>query len=98
MNSLTSIAGSALQAFSTSQQVTAHNVANLNTDEFKASRATFQENGAGGVKATISSTQDTVDISREAVNLISNTSGFKANLTVLKAADEMTKELLSIKA
>lgn len=98
MSSIVDIAGSALQAFNTSQQVTAHNVANLNTDEFKASRATFQENGSGGVKATVSGTQDTVDISREAVNLLSNTAGFKANLKVLKAADEMTKELLSIKA
>jgi flagellar basal-body rod protein FlgC len=98
MNGIGDIAGSALQAFSTSQQVTAHNVANLNTDEFKASRAAFQENGSGGVNATVSGTQDTVDISREAVNLLSNTAGFKANLKILKAADEMTKELLSIKA
>ena len=98
MSSIADIAGSALQAFNKSQQVTAHNVANLNTDEFKASRATFQENGNGGVNSTVSATQDTVDISREAVNLLSNTAGFKANLKVLKAADEMTKELLSIKA
>ncbi|MDD2850901.1 MAG: flagellar basal body rod C-terminal domain-containing protein [Desulfuromonadaceae bacterium] len=98
MSSIANIADSALQAFSTSQQVTAHNVANLNTDEFKASRATFQENGKGGVNATVSGTRDTVDISREAVNLLSDTTGFKANLKVLKAADEMTKELLSIKA
>lgn len=98
MSGIGGIAGSALQAFTTSQQVTAHNVANLNTDNFTASRATFQENGSGGVNATVSGTQDTVDISREAVNLLSNTSGFKANLKVLKAADEMTKELFSIKA
>jgi len=98
MSSIADIAGSALQAFNTSQQVTAHNVANLSTDGFKASKATFQENGNGGVSATVSATQDTVDISREAVNLLSNTAGFKANLKVLKAADEMTKELLSIKA
>ena len=98
MNSIGDIAGSALQAFSTGQQVTAHNVANMNTDEFKASKATFQENGKGGVRATVSSTQDTVDISREAVNLLSNSAGFKTNLKVLQAADEMSRELLSIKA
>lgn len=98
MSGISDIAGSALQAFNTSQQVTAHNVANLNTDEFKASRATFQESGGGGVSATVSGTQDPVDISREAVNLLSNTAGFKTNLTVLKTADEMTKDLLSIKA
>ena len=98
MSGIRDIAGSALQAFTTSQQTTAHNVANLNTDNFTASRATFQENGSGGVSATVSGTRDTVDISREAVNLLSNTAGFKANLNVLKAADDMTKELLSIKA
>lgn len=98
MNSITDMASSALRAFSTSQQATAHNVANLNTDQFKASGVTFQENSSGGVNAVVSASRDTVDISREAFNLLSNTAGFKANLNVLKAADEMTRELFSIKA
>lgn len=98
MNGIGNVAGSALQAFSTSQQVTAHNVANINTDEFKASRSTFQENGGGGVSATASATKDTVEISREAVDLMSNTAGFKANIAVMKSADDMTKELFSIMA
>lgn len=98
MSGINTITGSALQAFGTSQQVTAHNVANVNTDGFKASRVALQENGGGGVTATTAGTQDTVDISREATNLISNTQNFKVNLTVLKAADEMTKQLLNIKA
>lgn len=34
---------SAMNAFSTVQQVTAHNIANVNTEEFKASRATLEE-------------------------------------------------------
>ena len=97
MNGISNIS-SALQAFSTSQQITANNVANLSADGFKALRATFQENRSGGVTASASSTGDSVDISREAVNLISNTHGFKANLNVLKAAEEMTKQLLNIKA
>jgi len=98
MNSISNIAGSAVRAFSASQQVSAHNVANLNNDDFKASGATFQENRSGGVNAVVSGTQDTVEISRKAVSLLSNTAGFKANLNVLKAADEMTRELFSIKA
>lgn len=97
MSGISGIAGSALQALATSQQVTAHNVANLNTDNFTTSWATFQENGRG-VNVSVSGTQDTVDIYHETVNLLSNSSGFKANLKVLKAADDMTKELLSIKA
>ena len=98
MSGINSISGSALQAFGASQQVTAHNEANLNTTDFKASRVSFQENRSGGVSATATATQDTVDISREATNLISNTQGFKVNLTVIKAADDMTKQLLSLKA
>jgi flagellar basal-body rod protein FlgC len=97
MSSISNIANSALQVFSTNQQITANNLANLNTDGFKTSRATFQEN-ATGVTASISNTEDSVDISREATNLFSNIQGYKVNLTVLKTTDEMTKELLSLKA
>jgi len=98
MNSINNITESALKAFGTSQQVTAHNLANLNTDSFKASKVTLQENGSYGVNAAVSGTDDQVDISREAINLMTNTHGFKANLKVLTAAAEMAKELLNIKA
>lgn len=98
MSVIGTTSGSALQAYMTSLQTTAHNVANLNTDGFKASSTTFLESGAGGVRAMVSKTQDTVDISKEATNLLSDKNGFKANLNVLKTADEMTKELLNIKA
>lgn len=98
MSSISNIASSALQAFSTSQQITANNIANLNTDGFKASRATFKENGASGVYASASKTEDTVDLSREVTNLISDKQVYKANIKVLQASDEMTKELLNIKA
>ena len=97
MLNINSIAGSALQTIGISQQVTANNVANLSTDNFKSSRVTLQENDKGGVRTTVSSTQDSVDISREAINLISNKHAFTANLSVIKVADDMTKELLGIK-
>lgn len=98
MNGIGNVAGSALQAFSKSQQVTANNVANINTDEFKASRTTFQENGSGGVSATASATKETVKISKEAVDLMSNTAGFKAGVAILETTDDMTKDLFSIMA
>lgn len=98
MSNISSISGNALLAFSTSQQVTAHNVANLNTDGFKISRVTFQENGTNGVSANVSGTEDSVDISREAIQLLSNKNGFKANLNMLKADDEIKKQLINIKA
>ncbi|MDD2365680.1 MAG: flagellar basal body protein [Desulfuromonadaceae bacterium] len=98
MENLLSTSLSALNSFSTSQAITANNLANLNTDGFKASKAVFQENVTSGVTVTSLSTDDTVDISREAANLILNSQGFKANLEVLKTSIEMSKEILSIKA
>ncbi|MGE4298983.1 MAG: flagellar basal body rod C-terminal domain-containing protein [Desulfovibrionaceae bacterium] len=48
---------SALQATATAQQVTAHNVANVNTDGFKASRTEFATGPDGqGVRAEVSQT------------------------------------------
>jgi len=98
MNSVPSIAGSALSAYGIRQAVTANNVANIETPDFKASTVTLQEKTTGGVQASVSKTNDTVDISREAVNMISNSNGFKANIKTLQAQDEMAKELLNIKA
>ena len=98
MSDINNIAMSALHAFGTGQQVTANNLANVNTDGFKASKVEFRDNGAAGVAVSVSRTEDTVDISREATSLISNASGFKANLTTIKTADEMAKELFSLKA
>jgi flagellar basal-body rod protein FlgC len=98
MSGITNAANSALQAFSTSQQVTANNIANMNTDGFKSSRTVFQEVSPSGVIASAAKTEDAVDISREATALISNTQGFKANLKTLQASDEMIRDLFSIKA
>ncbi len=43
----------ALKAFQKKMDVTANNVANVNTDEFKKSRVTMSEGSNGGVTATI---------------------------------------------
>jgi len=45
---------SALQAIGLKTQTTANNVANINTDEFKRSRATLVEGNPSGVDVTIS--------------------------------------------
>lgn len=98
MDSVSSIAGSALTAYGIKQAVTANNIANIETPDFKSSTVTLQEKPSGGVKATVSKTSDSVDISREAANMISNSNGFKANIKTLQAQDEMTQEVLNIKA
>jgi len=98
MNNIASIASSALNFYGIKQAVTANNVANLETRDFKASAVLAQEKANGGVNAIVVKTNDSVDISREATNMISNSNGFKANIKTLKTQDEMTKELLNIKA
>jgi flagellar hook protein FlgE len=45
---------SALRAYRTSMGVTADNIANVNTDEFKKSRATMNEGANGGVEVEVS--------------------------------------------
>lgn len=47
------IALSALRAFETRLDVTANNIANVNTDKFRKSRVDLQESISGGVKVTI---------------------------------------------
>ena len=44
---------SALQAYKSKLRVTANNIANVNTDEFKKSRATLREGNSGGVEVNV---------------------------------------------
>lgn len=98
MTDITSIASSALVAFGVKQAVTANNIANIETPDYKASSAVMQESENGGVSAVVSDSRDSVDISKEAVDMITTNLALKANVKVLKTADEMTKELLNVLA
>ena len=98
MAPVSDIAASALTAFGVRQTVTANNIANSTTPGFKAAQTVMQTNGSGGISANIVQGQDQVDISREAVDLLSSTEGYKANAKVLKTEDEMTRTLLNLKA
>ena len=44
---------SALQAYKSKMRLTANNIANVNTDEFKKSRATLREGSNGGVQVDV---------------------------------------------
>lgn len=98
MNSITGIAGSALSSYGIRQAVTANNVANVLSSDFTASSVVTRESPHGGVSAAVRQGSDRVELSKEALDLASNSSGFKASLKTMKAADEMTKELLRLKA
>lgn len=98
MADISGIAASALSAYSLKQMVTASNITKINTSDSPASSVVIQAVKGGGVNTSVVQGDDKVDISREAVDLVSTGSAFKANIKVLRAADEMSKALFSIKA
>ncbi|MBI5639467.1 MAG: hypothetical protein HZA17_03480 [Nitrospirae bacterium] len=98
MIDLFGIATSALRALSTRLNVTAHNIANLNTEDFRPSKTTINEDKNNGVYVTISrnSQAEEVDIAGEMTELIITESSFKANLKTLRTAEETEKSVLDI--
>lgn len=98
MNDISGIASSALSSYALKQSVTASNIAKVNTTDSPASSVVLQSAKGGGVTASMATGSDKVDLSREAVDMSSNSSAFKANLKVLQTDEEMNKTLFSIKA
>ena len=80
--------------------VAAHNIANLNTDGFRAQRL----DSVGNVRARreppppeVADRSD-VDLAEELISMKVHETSFKANINVLKAADRMNGELLDLLA
>jgi flagellar basal body rod protein FlgB len=96
MADISGISGSALAAFGVRQAVTANNVANLNTPDFKASSVVMEEKKEGGVTASVTRGEDSVEISKEAVDMLDTANGYGANLKALQVAERMEKDLLDI--
>jgi flagellar basal-body rod protein FlgC len=100
---------SAMSALGSAHQVTANNIANVNTDGFQASRANL-ETGPGGEGVRVSSlTKDTssgsifqgretsnVDTAREMVGLMTTENAYAANAAVIRADDQTTGYLLDM--
>ncbi len=95
---------SALKAFGKKTNVSAHNIANVNTDNFKSSRATLVEDKQGGVKVQISRAasekeQDEIqteekqpsdtDLAREFSQTTISQRAYEANLKTVSTHDEM---------
>lgn len=101
MASISSIGNSGLQAAQLRLDASAHNVANMNTPNFRR-QVVAQEEAAGsaGVRATVQRTQgaEGVALEQEAVEQMSATYAFKANLQTIKTQDEMMGSLLDVKA
>ena len=101
MSSLSSIASSGLQAAQLRLDASANNVANMNTANYRR-QMVRQEAAANsaGVRATVQREQEAqgVALEKEAVEQISATYAFKANLQILRAQDETMGSLLDTKA
>jgi len=98
---------SALNAFSKKVAVTSNNVANLNSDGYKKSRAVLQEGENGGVEASIRiidapgnpipyEGDSDVDLAEEAVNMITARRGYEANIKSIEAQVELEETIVDI--
>ena len=100
------IALSGLRASSAGLAVQANNVANQQSDGFKAKRVDLVAEASGGVRVSGVSEDPTpagpgasnVDLATEAVQGMGFDLMYRANLKVLKAADELTQVTLDLKA
>lgn len=100
---------SALSAFGVAQQVSANNIANVNTDGFKASSVVLEsgpEDQGVRVGAINESTNagpmvngvegSNTDIGSEMVDMITTGHAFSANVATIRASEEMTGHLLNM--
>ena len=89
---------SALNAFGTALNVTANNIANMNTNGFKPTSAEMSEDANGGVKVTLSQSQNAdVDMAKEMTDLMIEKFGVQANVRSLQTENEILKSLIDIK-
>jgi flagellar basal-body rod protein FlgC len=97
---------SGLSAASTGLAVTANNVANVQSDGFKAKRVNLASQANGGVAVQGLSEDPTptvlggsnVDLATEAVQGMSLDLMYRANLKVIQAEDQRMKATLDLKA
>ncbi len=103
-----------MQAFGTGTAVTANNIANVTSTDFKSSRADMNEGESGGVKVTLSKdvssgsmvTQSdgsvqalsNTDLSTEMTRMIQFEAGYDANVKAIQAADGMKGTVINMVA
>ena len=101
MATISSIGSSGLQAAQLRLDASANNVANMNTPGYRREVVAQEEaSESNGVRATVQREQDAkgVALEQEAVEQMSATYAFKANLQTIKTQDEMMGSLLDVKA
>ncbi len=95
-----SAALSGLGSSTTRQAVSAHNVANLLTEDFRPLRTEQAERQGGGSEARVSQAEDPapVELSHEIVEQIRARVQFEASLGVLRTSSELTGQLVDLLA
>jgi len=89
---------SALNAFGTALNVTANNIANMNTAGFKPTSTNMSDDANGGVKVTLTQSQDAgVDVAKEMTDMMIEKFGVQANVKSLQTEDQILKSLIDIK-
>lgn len=111
MSTATDIAIAALRAFDLKNQVIANNIANVNTDGFKKSRADMTQTSFPGMTVSVQQVNtpgDTVtiggmereasnvDVAEELINLMVNSRNHEANIRTLKTTQEMQGTLFDL--
>lgn len=98
MNISTNSALNGLNTVSLLQDVTAHNVANINTPSFSAKEA-VQTESSDGMGPSVSSIRDTgqeTDLAESMVQLEKDKNMYSADLKILKVQDRMLGELIDM--
>jgi len=96
---------SGLQAASTGVSVTANNLANLNSKDYKAKRLDLEEQREGGVQeAKLTESQEptvpggsNVDLPTEITNLMTQSNAYSANLKVMQTHEQMLGMAMDLK-
>lgn len=100
---------SALSALGTVQEVSANNIANVNTDGFKASSVVLESgmNDQGVFVASINQSTNAgpiiggvegsnTDLATEMVDMMTTSHAFSANATAIRVSEQMTGHLLNM--
>jgi len=99
MSPVASIGLSGLNAASLRLASAAHNVANLQTPEFRRQQVLQQAQPEGGVQAQITrAEQPGTALAEDVVMQMQASAAYRANLGVIKTEDEMLGRLLDLRA
>ncbi len=99
MSSLPSISLSGMRAAQVQQGAAAHNVAHLNTPNFKRTEVVLSTRQQGGVAAsTVSASTQGAALEADVVSQLQAKNAFLANLAVFKTQDRMAGALLDRRA